>query len=415
MSEFGEVPAGGESECIVQVPEKFDHRKLRFDSPEADTKLEQVRERVTSERKSPSVVDLLDIVRCEVEDIGNQQKVVMDQKPMKSVKSELKEIQATLLHIVAREQEQIKPSDRSKVTNYLDRHMKRWEIKGSLEGSEEKKSEAEYNRKFFETLKENVFNQHSYETYLDEGIQKVEDTANGETPIDEGAKEQQEKLEPIEMYEQFRPEAKSAYKYLQTFRDKEITLGDFHEVLNWLEDDVSAEEREYIEKHPGWVEKKNAVSAANIIYTRKVNEVGAEALDDDILYATVDQSGTASASWDKPKKSHESSKQYAFTLKQDAYDPAYTNYFGEHKYNIEVIDKWRESINKGKKALQKIQLGERISLNEKFILTRFVDILRDAVPDEENSDYMKDKKTIETVSKLIHKIPEPKPQGAAAA
>lgn len=416
MSEFGEVQAAIEPERKIQVPEQFDHRSIRFDSPEADIKLGQIQERVTSERKNPSIIDLLDIVRCEVEDIDDQQKVVLNTKAMSSAKNELKAIQNTLLHVAAGEVDQIKQSEKDKVTNYLDRHMQRWEVKGSLLDTDDpKKAEAIENQKIFKTLRENVFIQKAFETYLDEGAEEIENTANGATPEFEAAKEEPEKLEKIEMYEQFKPEARTAYAYLKSFRDKEITLGDVHEVLNFLEDDISAEEREYIEKHPGWEDKKNAVSAANIIYTQKVNEVGEKAVENDTLYATVNQSGTASASWEKPKMKHESSKQYAFTLKKDAYDDGYVNYFGEHKYNVEVFDKWRDSINRGKKALQNIQLGEQISLNEKFILSRFVDILRDAVPEDTSEETTKDEKTIDTVAKLVHNIPEPRPQLVAAA
>ena len=112
------------------LPESYDHRGIWFKSPEADALLSETRDRTQSERSSPSIYDLITIVRAEKNDIAKQKDgFIGDKKKFGRSEKELDAIQDTLVDLAAGQGDAIPDEQREQVTTYLKRQEARWENK----------------------------------------------------------------------------------------------------------------------------------------------------------------------------------------------------------------------------------------------------------------------------------------------
>lgn len=366
--------------------------------PSADIQTYQTRDRVLSDRKPPSVYDILEIVRCQIEDLNNQKRTWDgDKRDLFILAKRLGTVREILVNLAAGLKSSISENDKRAVQEYLETQKSRWELASHDDNqTDQERQDARYNQEFYEVAKRHILSFESLDESLD-GPLPIQDHASHQTVQKELSFQQPEKYPSYEYIPHL------AQKVLQELREHDdITYEDMHNFYEAVVTDLEEEQQQMDETYRPW---KTAVSIATGFYNAHKNDSDIESKP---ILVSILPNGSMHAglelSTENPRATY-----YKFTTSNELYDrdSLAANSFLADQYNARITKLQRAmqiltELELHKDVIRKrIESGDFEEADAFTILTSVVDDHANYLHKEKLAGYQED---IETLHKLYNKL-----------
>lgn len=393
------------------VHERFNHLGTQFESPEADLQLALLQAKIADPRRDPAAIDLIDVIKCELDDISEQKKYILHGKDkMDDAADEIRKVRKVILKAASYEFDDITQNEEKLVERYLARQIDRWEKRAEdPDATRPLREEAAANHTIFAQLRENIFKPKRHDDIEDEvrtGTQDLENFANehiviGETTI--------EKVAPLSPEYEFQPVlAKEALTRLG--EEDELTIEDLHSFYNNVVTDMENQKDSFDEIHP---HMRDAVNHALHLKASRASEPDIEAKR---IYVTILPDTQVHEGFAPPqRKLPAGARQYVFTLAGDLEDPYdlsnNAKYIQDFATVLEDAKQGQETVTKlyheDSELLEKLKEFDDEAYTELLSVTRVLDHMRNYLithSDREDAYTESEEKNFRTLDKMSNVI-----------